>query len=165
MRRSFSVLLIAALAICIPTAHAQGQAVFTPPPYNYPHVAPAKTITLKACNHIKIAVSVAVSYNAPAGETTQGWWGVPAGECKLIGPFDFQNGRIAYFATVGMDDGDRQNGLYCLQMSAAFTTTKAHRTMDQTCSSGEELHAFDVVKADPAAPPMDTTEWDFSIDF
>jgi uncharacterized membrane protein len=163
MRRSFFALLIAAIAMCVPTARAQGQAVFTPPPYNSPHVAPAKTITLKACNHIKIAVSVAVTYGA--SETTQGWWGVPPGECKIIGPFDFQNGRIAYFATVGMDDGDRQNALYCLQMSAAFTTTKAHRTMDQTCPSGEELHAFDVVKADPAAPAVDATEWDFAIDF
>ena len=165
MRRSISALLIAAVAICIPTARAQGQATFTPPPYNYIHVPPAKSITLKACNQIKIAVSIAVSYNAPAGETTQGWWGVPAGQCKILGPFDFQSGRIAYFATVGMDDGDRQNALYCLQMSAAFTTTKAHRAMDQTCPSGEELHAFDVVKADPAAPAQDTTEWSFAINF
>jgi len=165
MRRSFSVLLIAVLAVCISGARAQGQAVFTPPPYNYIRVAPAKMITLKACNHVSIAVSVAVSYNAPAGETTQGWWGIPAGECKIIGPFDFHNGRVAYFYNLGMDNGDRQGGLYCLQMSSAFQTTKARRKMDETCPSGEEIRAFDVVTADAALPAVETTEWDFTINF
>ena len=152
-----SLLFAFAGALTVP-ANAQ---VPTPEPYVGAKLAPAKTITLKACNYATIAISVAVAYAGKTGESAQGWWGVAPKGCVVIGPFSFTSGRFAYFSTLRNTQGDERGGLYCVDMTKGFTLENALRAPGKKCEAGQDLRAFDIITVNPALPATDKVEWDF----
>lgn len=75
----------------------------------------------RVCNRSSQRVDVAFAYpHAQFGWTSEGWWTIPAGECKLIMRGDLTN-RYYYLYATGSKGGvwqatsDQHGGFFCVQ--------------------------------------------------
>lgn len=153
-------------ALTLITASSTFAQTPTPPPYVSPMVPPAKKVSIQACNYSNGPISIAVAYEGKTAgtETVFGWYGIAEQHCQLVGPFPFTSGRFAFWATRRGDDGDKTNGLYCMDHDKSFTLEDGHRKdLKAACPAGMDIQAFDIIKADPKLPLQESSlyAWDF----